>query len=229
MKFISGPIMGLASGKLGSIVFTHGRYGQSARTRVKPVGVTSSFTEAVRNNMTTTSRAWAALTEAQKLTWNTWAQNNPITDRLGQKQVLAGHAAYNQINGRRLLYPGTQLSVPPIGGNPASLLTAAVTYDIGAGGVTIETTPNPLTANTIQWVEAAVVNSAGTRYTSNLRKWIGVNPNGFVNPFDIKSMVEARFGTLAVGQILSLWIYSYDYSTGLISAPLYKSGTIVTT
>lgn len=228
-KFIAGNLAGMISGKIGNLVFTHGRYGPVIRTRVKPVIVNSTSTERARNNLTTTSRAWAALTDAQKLSWQTWAQNNPIVDRLGTSQTLSPHAAYNQINGRRLIFPGTLLSAPPIGGNPASLATATVTYDIGAGSTEIAYTPTPHPAGCVTWVEAAVVNSAGIRYTKNLKKYVGLNPNADVSPFDYASMVEARFGTLVVGQILSLWIYVYDNTTGLLSAPLYKTGTIIST
>lgn len=227
-KFIAGNLAGMISGKIGNLVFSHGRYGPIIRTRVKPVITTSSYTEATRNIMTTCSRAWAALTEDQKTAWKTWSNSNPITDRLGTSQTLSPHAAYNQINGRHLIYPGTALSVPPVGTNPSALSTATVTYDIGAGEVGITCAPFPFGANCTPWVEAAVVGSAGIRYVKNLRKFAGYNTNNNVNPFIIKDIVEDRFGTLAVGQILHLWIYMYDSATGLLSAPLYKSGAIVT-
>ena len=228
-KYLAGNLAGMISGKVGNIVFSHGRYGPIIRTRVKPVITTSSFTEGTRNKLTQCSQAWAALTENAKLAWNTWAQSNPITDRLGTSQTLSPHAAYNQINCRRLIYPGTLSSAPPIGSNPAALTGATVTYDIGAGDVAITCAPFPFPANCTPWVEAAVTNSAGIRYTKNLRKFIGYNTNNNVNPFVIQAITEARFGTLIVGQTLHLWIYMYDSATGLLSAPLYKSGLIVTT
>ena len=134
-KIVLGQNIGAASGAVGNTVISHNRAGYYLRMRVVPTKVTNSYTTAVRNALATVSRSWGALTAAQQAAWNTWAQANPVTDRLGQKQVLFGNAAYCQLNALLVQAGDSEISVPPVESAPAALLNASVPPWMNVGPV----------------------------------------------------------------------------------------------
>jgi hypothetical protein len=175
------------------------------------------------------SAAWRDLTDAQKLAWVTFANNNPITDTLGQKQNLTGHAAYVAINTRLHKSGDTLLTVPPIVTAPDPLTTLTATWDIGAGNFALTFAPTPLGANNRLWVLAAVTDSAGINYVQNLRKLVTVTAKNQATGLDTQSAIEGRFGTLAVGQKVTIDAAVLDSTTGLLSTPMRVSGLVVST
>src|SRR3990172_7670510 len=113
-KIMYGGPVANASGSIGGVVFSRNRFGPYIRRRATPVTSTSVYALNAKNLFSTASAAWRALTSPQRLAWETWGQTNPVTDSLGQKQVLTGQQAYVQINGRLLTDGAAQVSVPPI-------------------------------------------------------------------------------------------------------------------
>lgn len=228
-KFIAGNLAGMISGKIGNLVFTHGRYGPVIRTRVKPVTTTSPATDLARNSLTACSKYWQTMNAVKKLAWTTYAANNPITDRLGTSQILSPHAAFNQINCRLLQAGYPIMEAPPVVASPAPLTTCTITYNTGAGTTEIAYTPTPLGSTQHIWAWAAVVNSPGIKYTRNLMKLCVKGGAAGNSPIAYDYDVEHRFGTLIVGQTVSFDINVFDHATGLLSAPYSSSGVIVST
>ena len=228
-KIMYGSLAGAVSGKLGNTVFSHGRYGPYVWNHTIPTLVQNQWTLAAREILVEVSQAWGALTDAQRLAWETWATTHPITDRLGQKQVLAGSAAYSQINARILVGAGTAIDVPPTDAPPPSLTACVGTFDIGLVGTEIAYTVTPLAAGHCLYVKAAVLNSAGARYFANKLKLVDVTAAAAASPYDYQAAVEARFGPLVVGQRVVLLASVLDNTTGLISAPSIDQGVIVET
>lgn len=229
MKFKGGPAVSVASGSIGGTTFSRNRYGPYTRTRAIPTLVSNANTLAVRARLAQVSQAWGALTSAQMLAWSVYADSSPITDRLGDKQVLTPHAAFVQINARILLAGGTMVSVPPADEAPPSLLTCVGTFDIGAGTSTLAYTTTPLAASDCLYVQAAVLTRPGQRYWRNRLKLVHVSAAALASPFDYQASVEARFGALVVDQRVVLLASVLDKLTGLLSAPFIQEGVIVET
>jgi len=219
-KFMPGPTIGMISGSIGSTTFARNRYGVYIRTRSKPTQPNTSYQLNIRSHLSNISQQWASLDDSERLAWASWATTNPRTDRLGQSQVLQGNAAYIAVNHRLAQIGATLLDLPPLDAPPSPLSTLSFTSAIGTTGVKIVFTPTPTGASVGLMIWAAVSSSAGQNYTANLLKLINITAGAYASETEITSLIEARFGDLQVGQILTLQVATMDRTTGLCSQPL---------
>lgn len=227
---LSGAVVGEASGSLGSTVFSHNRYGAYCRNRAVPTKATSTFALAAKGILTAASKQWGQLTTAQRLAWQTWAQSNPIVDRLGDKRILSGQAAVTRLNSNTLNTSGNFITDPPATGSPSPIESITATYDIGAGAFALAFTPTPLAASEYLYVWAAVTNSPGVSYVENLYKLVFVGAAATASPVaTIQAAIEARFGTLQVGQQVFYKLQVVDGDTGLMSGFNIAKGTVIST
>jgi len=91
-----GPIVGAASGKLGSICFS--RQGGASIVRTQPIAK-GPPSAAQMSNDATFARAqstWRSLPAADRLTWTTAARQLPSANRLGLSRQLSGYQLYLQ-------------------------------------------------------------------------------------------------------------------------------------
>jgi len=226
-KIMLGSLAGAISGALGNDVFAHNRHGAYVRRRVVPTSVFNTYTLKIRNILTISSRAWGGLTVEKQQAWNTWAQSHPITDRLGQKQVLFGAACYTQLNSRLLFAGDTAIDLPPTAAAPAPLTTLTAVLDASAHTAVLTTAPTPLGAANRLWVNVAVKNSLGAKYMANTYKLVTVSAKNQATGLGIGAALELRFGTLLAGEIYTISAMLFDSGTGLLSAPKSFSGAVV--
>lgn len=228
-KITPGPMVGQISGSVGATVFSHNRYGAYSRQRTIPTNPQTEYQQAIRSILSACSSAWKALAVEDKVAWEAWAATNPIIDRLGAQQVLAPNVAYISLNHRILQAGGTPIDVPPVTDAPQPLLTLVLSADIGIGTFDVTYTATPLAAGVMLWTMAAVTNSASITYVKNRLKLIDISAAEQASPLDIQTECEARFGTLAVGQLVTVQCSVFDATTGLLSVPLRDSSVIVET
>jgi hypothetical protein len=190
--------------------------------------------------MAAISRQWAALDDAERMAWKTWSVNNPVTDRLGLKQSLSGNAAYMMLNGRLAQLAISSLDVPPVVSAPPSLVTVTLTADIGAGDFEAAFTATPGATGTCVWVQAAVTEGKNQAYVLNKLKFLGATAAPATSPVDaitqpadraesLEASIVSRFGTLIVGQLVTLYLSVFSTTTGLISAPYITQELVVST
>ncbi len=227
-KIKMGSMVSLASGSVEGMTYSRNRYGPYIRGRATPVNPASANQTKMRAIFQQVSSGWKALGAASQAAWVAWAQTNPITDVLGDKQVLTGHAAFCKVNTRMWMMTASQLTLPPMTPAPTPFETLSGTFDIGAGDVSIVFTPTPFGVGVCEYVWAAVTDSVGIKYVKNLFKLI-LYSDGGPSPLSIQTYVEARFGTLQVGQKLHISAARASTVNGLISQPRIVSGTIVAT
>lgn len=228
-KIRFGMLAGSISGSQGNTVFSHNRYGPYIRERTVPVKVTSFWADRQKGILSEASKIWGTLTEAQRLAWKTYAQTNPITDRLGDKRILDGHAAVTMLNCNILLAGGTSILVPPAVATPTLPGAMAATYDIGAGNFQVTWTGGALGASEVLFLNTAVTNSPGRSYVANLYKLAFISAAAAATPEDPLSAIEDRFGTLAVGQQVFYKITVVDQDTGLVSGSYPLNGVVIST
>lgn len=228
MKFTPGIGVGALSGSLGGTTASHNKGGAYFRVRAIPTNPDTDAQLAQRARMATTSQQWAALTMAQRQSWESWAQQNPRIDALGSSFQLSGAQAYNALNTRILLDAGTVIDVPPIVSAPPAFLTFVQTGDIGAGAFTAAFTAALVSGNKVE-LTAALVNSAGIKNVNNKYRHIGFSGVDEASPWDNEADIAAVLGTLTVGQTLHAKIAQYDPATGLRSPFLHSDVVIETT
>lgn len=230
MKFISSGLVGAMSGSVGAVTASRNRYGAYLRARAVPVNPNTTFQLATRASLSNLSTAWSGLTSGQRLSWREWADQNPIVDALGQVQNLAPNAAFIQLNARLLAVGIAAVNSPPIIVAPDALTALTSTVDIGVGGTfELAFTATPLGAAESLWIQAAVTNSAGINYVTNRLRFIGESAAAQASPFDTQALVEARFGTVIVGQSVHQWVSVLDQGSGLLSPPRRTSGVVTST
>jgi hypothetical protein len=225
-KIVYGSFAGSLSGALGNDVFSHNRHGAYVRRRVIPTKVVNDYTTEVRNNLTACSRAWGALTAEKQMAWNTWAQSHPITDRLGQKQVLFGAGAYTQLNARIMRAGDTVIELPPAVVAPTPLLTLSAVATVASQDCVLTFTPGTLAATQRLWVQAALQISPGANYFKNLLKLVTVDILESVTGVDIGPDILDRFGSIAAGNRIVLLCSVYASTTGLLSGPTLATCTV---
>jgi len=78
------------SGSIGGTTYARNRYGTYIRTKATPVNPNSGFQNSIRSKFSSLCAAWGLLTSAQRLAWETYAGNTPMTDVFGQPMWHTG-------------------------------------------------------------------------------------------------------------------------------------------
>lgn len=225
-KIMYGPMIGAASGGVGNCVFTRNRYGGVLRIGVIPTRRVTQYTVAAREKLTAMSKAWGALDEASRASWATWAQNNPIVDRLGAKQVLAGNAAFIQANVMILLAGGSPIETPVIQAAPAPISGLTLTAT-DPSTVSLAWTSGALEAKEHLFVWVAIVTSKGREYYRNLLKLAYVGAAAGTTPAAIGTQVNSRFGYVKAGSLIYVHAQVVNEESGLVSGISMASTVVV--
>lgn len=223
----TGGIVGQISGSIAGTTYSHNKGGAYIRNRSIPTNPSSSAQMQARANLASVSTDWQNLTTAQRLAWEEWARQNPITNALGDTILKTGHQSFVGLNSRILLDSGTQILVPPVVARPDGFLTAVQDGDIGAGDTDLTFSAALASGNKVElW--GAVTNSAGITYVKNLLKFIGFSAVDEASPWDNQADIEAVLGTLIVGQTLHVEVAQYDPANGQRST-FVRSDVVITT
>lgn len=137
---IISPIHGEMRGSIGGSTWSRNRGGQYVKQRATPVNPNSSRQQVVRSILATLAQAWGGLTTAEREAWNTYAQENPVLNSLGQEIYLTGLDWFVKINSRLSDAGDTLLDEPPIGPGPGSLSTLSIAFT-DATTITVTFTP----------------------------------------------------------------------------------------
>lgn len=226
-KIKLGPMVGQASGSIGAVTFSHNRSGTYTRRRAIPVTSVTTYALAAKAAFSAASTYWQTLSLAKRNAWAAWASNNPITDRLGDQQLLSANAAYISLNARMLAAGLAMYDDPPIIPAPQPLISLVQVCDIGTGTFDLTYTATPLGTDDMLYTRACITDSPAIVYVNNLLRLIGVTNGAQASPFGHLTLLEARFGTALEGQTVHVFVSVFNSITGLLSAPL-RADTLVT-
>lgn len=213
-----GGISGM-SGKLGGNVFARNKGGAYSRNWVKPTNPSTPAQQNQRNTLALKSAAWRLLTDEQRDSWKSWADDNPVLDRLGASIVLSGAQAYTKINiNRDNAGDGATQSTTP--GSPtyaAAVLNTAGSLDVQIAGDTLLV---PLGAgaaeNDIVFMFCSKPVSAGVTNTNSSLRLVTVSTLSAAQisaaEVDIITTYKAIFGALTgkAGQRVNVSGRQYD-------------------
>lgn len=92
-----------ASGSIGGVTYSHNSGGMYRRARSIPVNPNSGNQSQVRAALTNLTQRWTeTLTAAQRTSWNTYASNVPVTNKLGDTVNISGQNWYLAANTPRV-------------------------------------------------------------------------------------------------------------------------------
>ncbi|KKM22729.1 hypothetical protein LCGC14_1622330 [marine sediment metagenome] len=102
MKFKS-ILLSQASGSLAGTTFSHNRGGMYTRARATPVNPNTIQQQLIRSSVAQLTSLWVdTLTQIQRDSWDLYALNVPLIDRLGEPRNVGGIAMYVRSNVPRL-------------------------------------------------------------------------------------------------------------------------------
>jgi hypothetical protein len=120
---IKSSLLTQASGSVGGLTAAHNQGGIYLRGRTIPVNPASAQQVAVRNFLSQLTTAWgSALTAAQRAAWQTYADNVPMANRLGDMRPIGAIAHYVRSN------------VPRLQAGLARVDDAPTVFDLGSFG-----------------------------------------------------------------------------------------------
>jgi hypothetical protein len=100
---IKSAIITEASGSVGGLTASHNRGGLYLRARVIPVNPNTVQQQEIRSLVAMLTSRWQSiLTELQRASWDLYALNVPLPDRLGEPRNVGGIAMYVRSNVPRL-------------------------------------------------------------------------------------------------------------------------------
>jgi hypothetical protein len=232
-KIVFGGGVSLASGKVGGTVYSRNKGGAYSRNWVVPTNPQTSKQEDQRNLLAQKSAAWRTLTDSQRTSWESWANDNPILDRVGNSIVLTGAQAYNKININRSNAgdSATQSTTPSTATFTANVIdtSTAVHIDISSGQVFVPL-GSGAAASQIVFAHASRPVSAGvTNTNSDLRLIIvqtisaGNVSNGYFNMF---TAYESYWGSLTGKTGFRINVSAQEYDEGQFSVPAKVTGIV---
>lgn len=228
MKYTPSALVSEFSGKQGSTVASHNRFGPYLRNRVIPVNTNTASQQNARNDLSVATKAWAALTAAQRAAWNAAAASVTLFDRLGRPYNPTGHQYFVSVNRTTFVYSGSTAvtSAPPTAAAPAALLTISPTPATIGPAFNVAYTATPLAAATKLILEATRQMSAGISFVprSEFRQLL-VTAAAAASPANLLASYNAKFGVLVSGKQIFVR-GTVITSDGQRSAPLVAAAIV---
>ncbi len=227
MKAKFGLVIVGGSGKLGGHVVTKNRAGYAIRTKVTPSNPQTTFQANVRARLTTISKSWAGLSDAQRLQWNTAVDSFKSTNIWGDGVTPSGFNLFQKLNNNILLSGGTAITTPP---TPAAVvgLTAFTATAVHAGASTLTFTVDSNSGAT-QFLEIWATESvpAGKTFVKNKFRLIGSIVSTTASPYTATTLYNAKFGAPgAAGKKIYFRIVGVNQTTGQAGLP-YQAVAVI--
>lgn len=120
-----------ARGRIGGLIYNTWRGMATVKMAKSPAQPRTVRQLLIRGLFTTYAQNWAGLTAPQRLAWNTYAQDHPLTDWTGQPKRITGMDWYIALNVRLLDMGKAAISSPPITLHPSVVVALVLTPAAG--------------------------------------------------------------------------------------------------
>jgi hypothetical protein len=213
-KFTPGAIVSEIRNKIAATVFTRNASGAAIRNRITPINRRSNLQSSRRQRLGALASGWRDLSQNQRDSFNAAAANFPRQDNLGQTIIPTGEQLYIELNANLLLIGQSQITSAP----------APVAFDaIAATGLTAEDDDTLSLAFTPTVPAGFTLVVRGTRQVSPGKNFFGKSDYRFVqtiaaaatSPQSVSAAYVALFGSLVLGQKLSLEIFLIHNASGI--------------
>ena len=112
--FQSGPIVGPISGNVGGACFVNTSGSNVIRQARRPSPADSQLQRIAQSRLLAAATAWRALTVLEQTAWRTYAQNIPLSNRLGTTRLISGYQTFLKIHMTRFNFTTVILADPPV-------------------------------------------------------------------------------------------------------------------
>ena len=219
MSKISSPPQ---SGRVGSVVYVNGRYGQIVRQYVTPRNPQTPDQQRNRSHFGAVSSRWRALAPEQRIAWCIAASDSYTVSRSGRRVALNGYNYFVRVNAARAHLGLSQFDLPPtvpsFSPNPVAELSIAKTGDTFTMKLRVPSQPGqPIL------VQGAGPVSAGVRCVQHF-PLLGLLPAPVDGWSDITALYVARYGVPMVGT--AVFIRTCQHTDGWTDLPKVASALV---
>jgi len=195
-KILPGPNSGEIRGQMGGVVYSRNRFGMYVRNNSSPVNPQSARQNAIRAAFTQIAQRWRdTLTAAERQGWEDYAQETPLTDVFGLKQVMTGLNMYARFNVPWTDIGQTAVDAPPVTPGEATMVIPTMTGDTVAGIQITAMAPALANADRYMWLNSsAPVSQARNFYNGPFTR------GGYIEGDRAWPLVIVGPGSVAIGQ-----------------------------
>jgi hypothetical protein len=217
-KILYGPVVQDARNKLGNAVATKVRAGSMVRKRVAPIQPRTSRQNSQRATLTSFSKQWSSLTDAQRSAWAAFAEANPVRDQFGQLVRLTGHQMFVRLNVALSNAGATALTDPPANLTVTEPTSVAISAQGGATPSLKITSLSPLPASGEKVnIYATAPASPGRQNLNAFYRNIAFAQSVTGTPFDITAQYTAKFGAPVSAKRIAVAVEYINTSNGALS------------
>lgn len=203
--------VGQLSGKGGSVVASHNRFGSYLRNRVIPTNPRTTLQTFRRNNFAEISTAWRSLTSEQRSSFEATASQLPKTNPQGETYYSTGFGLFMEVNTYRLLFGQAILTTAFVPVDETVITNFTITAEETPATLSIAFTPTPLGAGRSLIVYGTGPKSAGVSFVPRSEyKLLAVGAAAQASPMDVLAAWNAKYGPVLAGQRIFLMVKSFD-------------------
>lgn len=200
MKPTFGMMITDGRNKLGTSIYSHNQYGAYVKAYFKPHNPKTVIQQTWRSFMSTITKGWPLLTEAQRQLWITAAARTTMTGARGYKSTPTGIQLYTQVNLYLILGGFATTLIPlrriqPFTFPPITLAASATLNTLTLLYATA--LPNSLQHFTI---EITPMISAGKYRVTSTCRYIAALPASGQSSDSLSALYIAKYGSLVAGK-----------------------------
>ena len=209
------------SGKVGGFVFSRNRYGAYQKVKPVPRNPRSDFQKNVRTLMSTLSKTWKTLTDAQRTIWDNRAIDYPFSGK-----TYSGFTFFMKLNrnlqdiGQAILLDVPQRLAETIG---ISTFTVDIVTTSGTEDIKLNISPAIGTSEKMKIFATAPL-AEGKKIKESQYREIGTLDHTFVSGGSIKTQYMAKFQEMPItGVKASFRVQKVATASGLAGAKFYAT------
>ncbi len=210
-----GSIVTDISGKLGGHVYGSSRYGKTLSNKSSGKRKSLTFNTNGNNvalNIATVSQSWLALTDSQRLAWQSYAVSYCTKTTNFGTHTLAAYTAYSRVN-HNLLLCGEALIQDPVAPEIVTPLDAFGIASLTPSNFSISWSGG-LSPNETFLVRASAGRSAGLGLQPRSLKLIKTFTSLDIPPYDILASYIKLKGAPVVDTVITVEVFIIDHVTG---------------
>lgn len=229
-NFTPGPIISEIRGSIGDLTYSRDHSGPVVKSKVQPYPVNRPDQLAWQARVAAAVAAWQALTDAERLEFQTAAQDRSYLLSLGISKKLSGY----QLFMRRYLLAskaGEEANLYPLAKKMSGRYELAA-IDLQTTGFNIAVRNTGTVASTQFSIFATKPLSPGQLYINPRLLWLiepaATAPAG-LQLIDITAAYEAKYEDVSglAGQRIAIGLQCFNYETGE-RTPVYQMNQVVT-
>jgi hypothetical protein len=217
-----GIVVAEARGKLNGGVFSKSAAGNVLRTKVTPVNPASTAQQGVRSGLTAIAQAWRGLTTTQRAAWRALALQVTTSNIFGDNVTLSGMAMYCRVNRQRQAINQVILSDAPALPTLSAVTSVSVTATAGTPTLSVVYAPTVPTGHSMI-VRFTPQMSAGRSFVKGKYVQIAVVAAAAASPYNALAAYNTRFGTLVVGNKITVSVHLVHIASGFATLPISNS------